>query len=84
VTYGTTEAFLVHFGLEAVGDLPGLDDLKAAGLLDGRLPPGFEIPIPTEGGVEGDGEFEDETSEEYGQALDEHLAHLGDDEEQSS
>lgn len=84
VTYGTTEAFLVHFGLEAVGDLPGLDDLKAAGLLDGRLPPGFEIPIPTEGGVEGDGEFEDETGEEYGQALDEHLAHLGDDEEQSS
>lgn len=84
VTYGTTEAFLVHFGLEAVGDLPGLDDLKAAGLLDGRLPPGFEIPIPTEGGVEGDGEFEDEGGEEYGQALDEHLAHLGDDEEQTS
>jgi segregation and condensation protein B len=82
VTYGTTEAFLVHFGLEAVGDLPGLDDLKAAGLLDGRLPPGFEIPIPTEGGVEGDGEFED--TEEYGAALDEHLAHLGDDEEQTS
>ncbi|HEY4343621.1 MAG TPA: SMC-Scp complex subunit ScpB [Parvibaculum sp.] len=82
VTYGTTEAFLVHFGLEAVGDLPGLDDLKAAGLLDGRLPPGFDIPIPTEGGVEGDGEFED--TEEYGEALDEHLAHLGDDEGQTS
>ena len=82
VTYGTTEAFLVHFGLEAVGDLPGLDDLKAAGLLDGRLPPGFDIPIPTEGGVEGDGEFEDEGSEEYGQAQDEHLAHP-EDEEQS-
>lgn len=80
VTYGTTEAFLVHFGLEAVGDLPGLDDLKAAGLLDGRLPPGFDIPIPTEGGVEGDGEFTDEGSEEYGQAHDEHLAHLGDEE----
>jgi segregation and condensation protein B len=82
VTYGTTEAFLVHFGLEAVGDLPGLDDLKAAGLLDGRLPPGFEVPIPSEGGVEGDGEFEVE-GEEYGAALDEHLAHLGDDEEQT-
>ncbi len=80
VTYGTTEAFLVHFGLEAVGDLPGLDDLKAAGLLDGRLPPGFDIPIPTEGGVEGDGEFTDEGSEEYGQAQDEHLAHLDDEE----
>ncbi len=78
VTYGTTEAFLVHFGLEAVGDLPGLDDLKSAGLLDGRLPPGFEIPIPTEGGVEGDGEFEDEPAEEYGTAIDEHLAGSGD------
>jgi segregation and condensation protein B len=79
VTYGTTETFLVHFGLENVGDLPGLDDLKSAGLLDGRLPPGFEVPIPTEGGVEGDGEFEDEPAEEYGQAHDEHLAGSEDD-----
>ncbi|MCE9649323.1 MAG: SMC-Scp complex subunit ScpB [Parvibaculum sp.] len=83
VTYGTTEAFLVHFGLEAVGDLPGLDDLKASGLLDGRLPPGFEVPIPTEGGAEGDGEFDDEPTEEYGQAHDEHLAHLGNDDDQT-
>ena len=34
VTYGTTPEFLVHFGLESVEDLPGLDELKAAGLLD--------------------------------------------------
>ena len=79
VTYGTTEEFLIHFGLEAIGDLPGLDDLKSAGLLDGRLPPGFEIPIPTEGGVEGDGEFEDEPAEEYGEAQDAHLAEMGGD-----
>ncbi|MCC2113474.1 MAG: SMC-Scp complex subunit ScpB, partial [Hyphomicrobiales bacterium] len=46
VTYGTTEAFLVHFGLEAIGDLPGLDELKGAGLLDSGLPPGFRVPIP--------------------------------------
>jgi len=78
VTYGTTEEFLIHFGLEAIGDLPGLDDLKSAGLLDGRLPPGFEIPIPTEGGVEGDGEFEDEPAEEYGEAQDAHLAGMSD------
>lgn len=78
VTYGTTEEFLIHFGLEAIGDLPGLDDLKSAGLLDGRLPPGFEIPIPTEGGVEGDGEFEDDPAEEYGEAQDAHLAEMGD------
>ena len=46
VTYGTTETFLVHFGLEAIGDLPGLDELKGAGLLDSRLPPGFQVPLP--------------------------------------
>lgn len=34
VTYGTTEDFLVHFGLPSVKDLPGLEELKAAGLLD--------------------------------------------------
>ena len=35
-TWVTTEAFLSHFGLERVDDLPGLEDLKAAGLLDAR------------------------------------------------
>jgi segregation and condensation protein B len=48
VTYGTTEAFLSHFTLEALGDLPGLDELKGAGLLDGRLPPGFTVPMPSD------------------------------------
>ena len=48
VTYGTTEAFLLHFGLETVGDLPGLDELKSAGLFDGRLPQGFGIPSPSD------------------------------------
>jgi len=46
VTYGTTEAFLAHFNLESVTDLPGRDDLKAAGLLDPRLPKDFEMPTP--------------------------------------
>ena len=32
--YATTPGFLAHFGLESRRDLPGLDDLKAAGLLD--------------------------------------------------
>src|SRR5499426_723327 len=41
LTFGTTEAFLSHFGLEALGDLPGVEELKGAGLLDGRLPSGF-------------------------------------------
>src|SRR5438309_620642 len=48
VTYGTSETFLSHFGLDAVGDLPGLDELKGSGLLDGRLPPGFSVPMPSD------------------------------------
>lgn len=46
VTWGTTEAFLSHFGLPTVRDLPGLDELKAAGLLEGQIPPGFHVPMP--------------------------------------
>jgi len=46
VTYGTTEEFLAHFNLETITDLPGRDDLKAAGLLDSRLPKDFEMPSP--------------------------------------
>ncbi len=48
LTYGTSEAFLSHFGLEAVSDLPGLDELKGAGLLEGSLPPGFSVPAPSD------------------------------------
>lgn len=48
VTYGTTEAFLDHFGFESIKDLPGLAELKGAGLLDGNLPPNFKIPDPTD------------------------------------
>jgi segregation and condensation protein B len=48
LTYGTSEAFLSHFGLDAVGDLPGLEELKGAGMLDGRLPPGFSVPVPSD------------------------------------
>ncbi len=48
ITYGTTEAFLSHFGLEEVADLPGLDELKGAGLLEGNLPPGFAVPMPSD------------------------------------
>jgi segregation and condensation protein B len=41
VTYGTTEAFLLHFGLDAIESLPGRDDLKAAGLLSAEIPRDF-------------------------------------------
>ena len=46
ITFGTTEGFLSHFGLNTVGDLPGLDELKSAGMFDGRLPTGVSIPLP--------------------------------------
>jgi segregation and condensation protein B len=48
ITYGTTEDFLSHFGLETLTDLPGLEELKGSGLLDNRLPPGFNVPMPSD------------------------------------
>jgi segregation and condensation protein B len=46
VTYGTTEAFLIQFGLENIGVLPGMDELKAAGFLEVLPPLGFDVPAP--------------------------------------
>jgi segregation and condensation protein B len=48
ITYGTSDEFVSHFGLEQLSDLPGLDELKGSGLLDGRLPPGFSVPMPSD------------------------------------
>ena len=48
ITYGTTEEFLSHFGREEVAALPGLDELKGAGLLEGNMPQGFAVPIPSD------------------------------------
>jgi segregation and condensation protein B len=48
LTYGTSEAFLSQFGLDALADLPGLEELKGAGLLDGRMPAGFAVPMPSD------------------------------------
>lgn len=60
ILYGTTQTFLEHFNLESVSDLPGMADLKAAGLLDARLPPGFSVPAPTD-------DFTGEDAEEFGE-----------------
>ncbi|MCO5734047.1 SMC-Scp complex subunit ScpB [Rhizobium sp. SSA_523] len=57
VTLGTTPSFLDHFGLGEIRDLPGLEELRGAGLLSGRIPPDFRIPIPT--GADDLGEEED-------------------------
>lgn len=48
VTYGTTEAFLAHFGLEEISDLPGVDELKAAGFLDSVAPSAIAVPQPSD------------------------------------
>lgn len=65
VTYGTTTQFLEHFGFENIRDLPGLKELKGAGLLDGNLPPGFSIPKPDDSTLLSDEEdpLEDEEIE---------------------
>jgi len=73
--YGTTDDFLQHFGLETVTDLPGLADLKAAGLLDARLPPGFSVPSPVdsddvdEGDDGEEGEFVQDFHEDEGEEI---------------
>jgi segregation and condensation protein B len=60
VTYVVTEAFLDHFGLESARDLPGLKELRAAGLLDSRPIPG--TPSPEDEEDEGQVDmFEDES-----------------------
>ena len=66
VTWGTSDKFLDQFGLETLDDLPGMEDLKAAGLLDKR--PAIQIlgtrcdlapAAPTDGAWDEDGDGED-------------------------
>ena len=52
---GTTDKFLEHFSLSNLYDLPGVQEMKAAGLLDLSIPVGFEVPDPTRSG-DGDDE----------------------------
>lgn len=49
VTYGTTNGFLDHFGLSDIKDLPGMEELRGAGLLSSRLPSNFSVPVPFSG-----------------------------------
>ncbi len=48
ITYGTNDEFLAHFGLAELADLPGLDELKGAGLLQSQLPANFSMPLPND------------------------------------
>ncbi|MDR3408923.1 MAG: SMC-Scp complex subunit ScpB [Methylovirgula sp.] len=67
LTYGTSEAFLLHFGLEVIGDLPGLEELKGAGLFEGALPQGFAVPQPRDDAtlMEDEDPLESDAREEF-------------------
>ncbi|MFZ1107180.1 MAG: SMC-Scp complex subunit ScpB [Rhodomicrobium sp.] len=73
VTYGTTDAFLEHFGFDSIRDLPGLAELKGAGLLDSNLPPGFTVPEPDDSVTlrEDEDPLEDEPPGEHAEDADE-------------
>lgn len=54
VTYGTTDAFLEHYGLASLSDLPGMAEMKTAGLLSLDLPADFAVPDPNLADVDED------------------------------
>ncbi|MGH7002316.1 MAG: SMC-Scp complex subunit ScpB [Alphaproteobacteria bacterium] len=56
LTWMTTQEFLDHFSLEKIDDLPGLDELKASGLLDARPRVHVLEPGSSEEELEGEGE----------------------------
>lgn len=68
VTYVVTQTFLDHFGLESTKDLPGLKELRSAGLLDSRPPPGT---ASDESGEEADYQAEMFAEDEEADATDE-------------
>lgn len=57
VTYGTTDHFMDHFALASLADLPGVQELKGAGLLEGAVPADFDIPAPSDDDVFGPDEL---------------------------
>jgi len=70
ITYGTTDAFLEHYGLQSLADLPGAAEMKGAGLLDLDLPPDFAPPDPSRA-------IEDEDPLEPGETPEFHQDFLG-------
>lgn len=75
VTYGTTEAFLEHYGLANLGDLPGVAEMKAAGLLSLDLPPDFNVPNPSGLGMADEDPLEEDEAPEF------HTDFLGEDDQ---
>lgn len=75
VTYGTTDAFLEHYGLANLSDLPGMAEMKAAGLLSLDLPPDFSVPNPTALGAPDEDPLEEGDTPEF------HVDFLGEDDQ---
>ncbi|MBA4010909.1 MAG: SMC-Scp complex subunit ScpB [Phenylobacterium sp.] len=73
VTYGTTDAFLEHYGLASLSDLPGVAEMKAAGLLSLDLPPDFNVPNPAGLGMPEEDPLGDDEAPEF------HTDFLGED-----
>jgi len=73
VTYGTTDAFLEHYGLANLGDLPGASEMRTAGLLSLDLPADFAVPDPNALAA-------DEDPLEGGEAHEFHIDFVGDEE----
>ena len=73
VTFGTTDAFLEHYGLASLTDLPGIAEMKAAGLLSLDLPADFTVPNPDAAGA-------DEDPLDLSEQPEFHIDFLGDDE----
>ena len=65
VTYVTTDAFLEHFALAGLADLPGAAEMKAAGLLDLDLGPDFSVPDPAAAVASEDAAGEDSPGGEF-------------------
>lgn len=64
ITYGTSDAFLEHFGLAGLQDLPGAQELKASGLLGMDLPSDLIAP-PNLGQVEDEDPLEEGDTPEF-------------------
>lgn len=48
VTFGTTEAFLIQFGLDKITDLPGIEEMTGAGLVESAVARGLGLPMPSD------------------------------------
>ena len=72
VTYMVTQEFLDHFGLESARDLPGLKELRAAGLLENRPPPGEPMEDETDDDETQSDMFEEEGEDDEREPIGEH------------